>query len=78
MARRPACGRADSGRGSAPMDLDPRLQRAFDRVELVSGSIGNPGDGRMCIMSLVLLCQIWQKRFGISSLCRTRRIRPSH
>ena len=35
------------------MDLDPGLQRAFDRVELVSGSIGDPGDGRMCIMSLV-------------------------
>ena len=35
------------------MDLDPRLQRAFDRVELVSGSIGDPGDGRMCLMSLV-------------------------
>ena len=36
-----------------PMDLDMRLQRAFDRVELVSGSIGNPGEGRMCLMSLV-------------------------
>src|SRR3712207_4557165 len=35
------------------MDLDPRLQRAFDRVELVSGSIGDPGQGRMCLMSLV-------------------------
>jgi hypothetical protein len=35
------------------MDLDPRLQRAFDRVELVSGSIGDPGEGRMCLMSLV-------------------------
>ena len=35
------------------MDLDVRLQRAFDRVELVSGSIGNPGEGRMCLMSLV-------------------------
>src|SRR5215207_11085379 len=35
------------------MDLDPRLQRALDRVELVGGSIGNPGDGRMCLMSLV-------------------------
>jgi hypothetical protein len=35
------------------MDLDPGLQRAFDRVELVSGSIGDPGDGRMCLMSLV-------------------------
>ena len=35
------------------MDLDPRLQRAFDRVELVSGSIGDPGGGRMCLMSLV-------------------------
>ncbi len=35
------------------MDLDLRLQRAFDRVELVGGSIGDPGDGRMCLMSLV-------------------------
>ena len=35
------------------MDLDLRLQRVLDRVELVSGSIGNPGDGRMCLMSLV-------------------------
>ncbi len=35
------------------MDLDPGLQRALDRVELVGGSIGNPGDGRMCLMSLV-------------------------
>ena len=35
------------------MDLDLRLQRAFDRVELVSGSIGDPGQGRMCLMSLV-------------------------
>ena len=35
------------------MDLDPRLQRAFDRVELVGGTIGDPGDGRMCLMSLV-------------------------
>ena len=35
------------------MDLDPGLQRAFDRVELVSGSIGDPGEGRMCLMSLV-------------------------
>ena len=35
------------------MDLDPGLQRALDRVELVSGSIGDPGDGRMCLMSLV-------------------------
>lgn len=35
------------------MDLDLRLQRAFDRVELVSGSIGDPGKGRMCLMSLV-------------------------
>jgi hypothetical protein len=25
------------------MDLDLRLQRALDRVELVSGSIGDPG-----------------------------------
>ena len=35
------------------MDLDPGLQRALDRVELVTGSIGDPGDGRMCLMSLV-------------------------
>ena len=35
------------------MNLDVGLQRAFDRVELVSGSIGNPGEGRMCLMSLV-------------------------
>ena len=35
------------------MDLHPSLQRAFDRVELVSGSIGDPGEGRMCLMSLV-------------------------
>ena len=35
------------------MDLEPRLQRAFDKVELVGGSIGDPGDGRMCLMSLV-------------------------
>ena len=35
------------------MDLDVRLHRAFDRVELVGGSIGNPGEGRMCLMSLV-------------------------
>src|SRR5215218_969855 len=35
------------------MDLYPSLQRAFDRVELVSGSIGSPGEGRMCLMSLV-------------------------
>ena len=35
------------------MDLDHRLQRAFDRVELVGGTIGDPGDGRMCLMSLV-------------------------
>ena len=35
------------------MDLDVGLQRAFDRVELVSGSIGDPGEGRMCLMSLV-------------------------
>jgi hypothetical protein len=35
------------------MYLDLRLQRALDRVELVSGTIGNPGDGRMCLMSLV-------------------------
>ena len=35
------------------MDLDLRLQRALDRVELVSGSIGDPGEGRMCLMSLV-------------------------
>ena len=35
------------------MDLEPGLQRALDRVELVGGSIGDPGDGRMCLMSLV-------------------------
>jgi hypothetical protein len=35
------------------MDLDLRLKRALDRVELVSGSIGDPGQGRMCLMSLV-------------------------
>src|SRR3954464_15922454 len=35
------------------MNLDVGLQRAFDRVELVSGSIGNRGEGRMCLMSLV-------------------------
>jgi hypothetical protein len=35
------------------MDLDVRLQQAFDRVELVSGSIGDPSEGRMCLMSLV-------------------------
>jgi len=35
------------------MDLDLHLQRGFDRVELVSGTIGNPRDGRMCLMSLV-------------------------
>ena len=35
------------------MDLDLGLQRAFDRVELVSGSIGDPGQGGMCLMSLV-------------------------
>ena len=35
------------------MELDVRLHWAFDRVELVSGSIGNPGEGRMCLMSLV-------------------------
>ena len=35
------------------MDLDPGLQRALDRVELVGGSIGDPGQGRMCLMSLV-------------------------
>jgi len=35
------------------MELDLRLQRALDRVELVSGTIGNPGDGNMCLMSLV-------------------------
>ena len=35
------------------MDLHPSLQRAFDRVELVSGTIGDPGEGRMCLMSLV-------------------------
>jgi hypothetical protein len=35
------------------MDLHPTLQRAFDRVELVGGSIGDPGQGRMCLMSFV-------------------------
>jgi hypothetical protein len=35
------------------MELDLRLQRALERVELVSGTIGNPGDGKMCLMSLV-------------------------
>ena len=35
------------------MDLQPSLQRAFDRIELVSGSIGDPDEGRMCLMSLV-------------------------
>ena len=35
------------------MDVDPGLQRALDRVELVGGSIGDPGEGRMCLMSLV-------------------------
>jgi hypothetical protein len=35
------------------MDLDLKLQRALDRVELVCGTIGHPGDGRMCLMSLV-------------------------
>ena len=35
------------------MDLHPSLQRAFDRIELVSGSIGDPDEGRMCLMSLV-------------------------
>src|SRR3954453_23206268 len=46
--------RSVSGKRKQPrersMDLDLRLQRAFDRVELVSGTIGNPGDGRMCLM----------------------------
>ena len=35
------------------MDLHSSLQRAFDRIELVGGSIGDPGEGRMCLMSLV-------------------------
>ena len=35
------------------MDLDVRLQRAFDRVELVGGRIGDLGEGRMSLMSLV-------------------------
>jgi hypothetical protein len=35
------------------MEHDPRLQRAFDRVELVGGTIGNPDEGRLCLMSLV-------------------------
>jgi hypothetical protein len=39
--------------GEHPMELDLRLQRALDGVELVSGTIGNPSDGRMCLMSLV-------------------------
>ena len=39
--------------GEHPMELDLRLQRALERVELVSGTIGNPGDGKMCLMSLV-------------------------
>ena len=29
------------------MDLEPRLQRALDRVELVGGGIGDPGDGSL-------------------------------
>ncbi len=32
------------------MDLDLRLQRAFDRIELVSGA-GDPRAGTMCVMS---------------------------
>ena len=35
------------------MDLDSGLQRAFERIQLVSGTIGDPGDGRLCLMSLV-------------------------
>jgi hypothetical protein len=35
------------------MDLTLRLERAFEQVELVSGTIGNPGERRMCLMSLV-------------------------
>ena len=35
------------------MDLDPRPQRAFERVELVKRSICDPGEGRVCLMSLV-------------------------
>jgi hypothetical protein len=35
------------------MEHDPRLQRAFDRIELVGGTIGNPDQGRLCVMSLV-------------------------
>ena len=35
------------------MDLAPRLQRAFGRVELVTGSIGDPGERMMCLMSPV-------------------------
>ena len=35
------------------MELDLSLQRALDGVELVSGTIGNPSDGRMCLMLLV-------------------------
>jgi hypothetical protein len=34
------------------MNLDLRLQRVFDRVELVSG-IGTPDLGQMCVMSFV-------------------------
>jgi hypothetical protein len=34
------------------MTLDLRLQRAFDRVELVSG-VGDPNRGTMCLMSFV-------------------------
>jgi len=35
------------------MDLTLRLERAYEQVELVSGTIGNPGERRMCLMSLV-------------------------
>jgi hypothetical protein len=35
------------------MDLDPRPQRASERVEPVKGSICDPGEGRVCLMSLV-------------------------
>jgi hypothetical protein len=35
------------------MEHDLRLQRAFDRIELVGGNIGYPDQGRLCLMSLV-------------------------
>jgi hypothetical protein len=54
------------------MDLDPGLQRAFDRVELVSGSIGDPGEGRMCLMSLVAF--LASERHSDSPDCASRLI----